>query len=204
MTQRIRGRILIRGRRRADAQCGNSVFSPRNNEFAHPRRARTRARSGAHGVRRSRLHEPAYALTKMSGQDAKNKETESKIMGAAEAVTALIDAVTKENADGVRAAAERFKKDTKSDINSLGDANGRTPMHLVRAHIFPQTRRSSRPRSRSVPRALRGRPPPPLVRAKKTLAFLRPPNANVAKTTIDSERRLVAVAVLTDTRASHE
>lgn len=103
---------------------------------------RTRARSGAHGVRRSRLHEPADAVTKMSGQDAKNKETESKIMGAAEAVTALIDAVTKENADGVRAAAERFKKDTKSDINSLGDANGRTPMHLVRAHIFPQTRRS--------------------------------------------------------------
>ena len=79
----------------------------------------------------------------MSSQDAKNKETESKIMGAAEAVTALIDAVTKENADGVRAAAERFKKDTKSDINSLGDANGRTPMHLVRAHIFPRTRRSS-------------------------------------------------------------
>ena len=79
----------------------------------------------------------------MSTQDAKNKETESKIMGAAEAVTALIDAVTKENADGVRAAAERFKKDTKSDINSLGDANGRTPMHLVRAHIFPRTRRSS-------------------------------------------------------------
>lgn len=76
----------------------------------------------------------------MSGQDAKNKETESKIMGAAEAVTALIDAVTKESADGVRAAAERFKKDTKSDINSLGDANGRTPMHLVRARAFPRTR----------------------------------------------------------------
>ena len=76
----------------------------------------------------------------MSGQDAKNKETESKIMGAAEAVTALIDAVTKESADGVRAAAERFKKDTKSDINSLGDANGRTPMHLVRAPAFPRTR----------------------------------------------------------------
>ena len=54
-------------------------------------------------------------------------------MGAAEAVTALIDAVTKESADGVRAAAERFKKDTKSDIKSLGDANGRTPLHLVRA-----------------------------------------------------------------------
>ena len=69
----------------------------------------------------------------MSSQDAKNKETESKIMGAAEAVTALIDAVTKESADGVRAAAERFKKDTKSDIKSLGDANGRTPLHLVRA-----------------------------------------------------------------------
>ena len=100
------------------------------------------------GLARERTEEGARessgfeALTKMSSQDAKNKETESKIMGAAEAVTALIDAVTKENADGVRAAAERFKKDTKSDINSLGDANGRTPMHLVRAHIFPQTRRS--------------------------------------------------------------
>jgi hypothetical protein len=99
--------------------------------------ARERTESGARDSTSLR-----HAVTKMSTQDAKNKETESKIMGAAEAVTALIDAVTKENADGVRAAAERFKKDTKSDINSLGDANGRTPMHLVRAHIFPQTRRS--------------------------------------------------------------
>ena len=91
------------------------------------------------GLARERTEEGARessgfeALTKMSSQDAKNKETESKIMGAAEAVTALIDAVTKESADGVRAAAERFKKDTKSDIKSLGDANGRTPLHLVRA-----------------------------------------------------------------------
>lgn len=93
----------------------------------------------------------------MSGQDAKNKETESKIMGAAEAVTALIDAVTKESADGVRAAAERFKKDTKSDINSLGDANGRTPMHLVRARVFPRTRAEVAPalskRTARAPRA---------------------------------------------------
>jgi len=138
----------------------------------------------------------------MSGQDAKNKETESKIMGAAEAVTALIDAVTKENADGVRAAAERFKKDTKSDINSLGDANGRTPMHLVRAHIFPRTRRSSSAAlSKRTARAPRATAAAARSREKKTLAFLRPPNANEnenvshgAQTTIDSERRLVAVA----------
>lgn len=90
----------------------------------------------------------------MSSQDAKNKETESKIMGAAEAVTALIDAVTKESADGVRAAAERFKKDTKSDIKSLGDANGRTPLHLVRALDF-QPRRASRSRSWSTLRGVR-------------------------------------------------
>ena len=101
----------------------------------------------------------------MATQDAKNKETESKIMGAAEAVTALIDAVTKESADGVRAAAERFKKDTKSDIKSLGDANGRTPLHLVRALDF-QPRRASRSRSWSTPRGVPApRPPPPLARA---------------------------------------
>ena len=79
----------------------------------------------------------------MSSQDAKNKETESKIMGAAEAVTALIDAVTKESADGVRAAAERFKKDTKSDVKTLGDANGRTPLHLVRVPATETPRRPS-------------------------------------------------------------
>jgi hypothetical protein len=112
------------------------------------------------GLARERTEERAgessgfEALTKMSSQDAKNKETESKIMGAAEAMTALIDAVTKESADGVRAAAERFKKDTKSDIKSLGDANGRTPLHLVRALDF-QPRRASRSRSWSTPRGVR-------------------------------------------------
>ena len=68
----------------------------------------------------------------MRFQDAKNKETESKIMGAADAVGAVIDAVTTKSASDVLSAAAKFAKDTKSDISSLGDASGRTPLHLVR------------------------------------------------------------------------
>lgn len=75
-------------------------------------------------------------------------------------------------------------------------------MHLVRAHIFPRTRRSSSAAlSKRTARAPRATAAAARSREKKTLAFLRPPNANEnenvshgAQTTIDSERRLVAVA----------
>ena len=75
----------------------------------------------------------------MSSNDAKTKQTESKIMGAADAVSAVIDAVTTKSADAVREAAAKFNEDTKSDIRSLGDASGRTPLHLVRPKHRPCT-----------------------------------------------------------------
>ena len=60
-------------------------------------------------------------------------------MGAADAVSAVIDAVTTKSADAVREAAAKFNEDTKSDIRSLGDASGRTPLHLVRPKHRPCT-----------------------------------------------------------------
>ena len=56
----------------------------------------------------------------MSGQDAKNKETESKIMGAAEAVTALIDAVTKESAMAKYEASEVCVRVATEGVQILG------------------------------------------------------------------------------------
>ena len=89
-----------------------------------------------HSSSLERSHKSLVSET-MRDQHAKNKATESKIMGAADAVSALIKAVTERSADDVRAAAKQFKKVTKSDISGLGDAKGRTPMHLVRVILEP-------------------------------------------------------------------
>jgi len=66
----------------------------------------------------------------MSALDEARKE---KVMNAMEHTKAFIAAVAEFDADQVRAAAELFKDRTGGSVAGLGDSNGRTPLHMVRA-----------------------------------------------------------------------
>ena len=71
----------------------------------------------------------------------KDGAASNKVMSAMGEVETFIAAVKEKTADEVRDAARAFEKKTGGAVSGLGDASGRTPLHLVRARPPPRTAR---------------------------------------------------------------
>lgn len=68
----------------------------------------------------------------------KDGAASNKVMSAMGEVETFIAAVKEKTADEVRDAARAFEKKTGGAVSGLGDASGRTPLHLVRARPAPR------------------------------------------------------------------
>ena len=93
----------------------------------------------------------------------KDGAASNKVMSAMGEVETFIAAVKEKTADEVRDAARAFEKKTGGAVSGLGDASGRTPLHLVRARPPPlapapppPARRSARPRRATAAAAAEG------------------------------------------------
>ena len=99
----------------------------------------------------------------------KDGAASNKVMSAMGEVETFIAAVKEKTADEVRDAARAFEKKTGGAVSGLGDASGRTPLHLVRARPAPRPPSPLPPRG--APRVPVAPPPPPprvFPRARRT------------------------------------
>ncbi len=144
--RRDAGSAELRARLRGSTSTADAESSSRPHHPPRVRLVRLRARALVRPARGPPPRAPRFlaplarrALPVSSAMSStKDGAASNKVMSAMGEVETFIAAVKEKTADEVRDAARAFEKKTGGAVSGLGDASGRTPLHLVRARPAPR------------------------------------------------------------------